>query len=253
MRVRLARGKEGRRDAGVEPFELRLLFADRFVGDADRDDLPVSGEGRSRLESQRELGPAEGVGPAGVHRAAVDGRTVGVDSRRQVDRDDVEAEAFQLFDDLASQAARAAHDSGAEHRVDDERRPVEQAPRPAPGRGVRSLDDRDFRFPRGLEVGRGIALEPIGRAEEDDVNVDTATDQVACDDEAVAAVVALAAQNDSPRRPVFSSQANFISVVAGVFWGMAIFGEEPSLWIWASLVLLVAALLLALPRRDSGC
>ena len=52
--------------------------------------------------------------------------------------------------------------------------------------------------------------------------------------------------------PVFSSQANFISVVAGVFWGMAIFGEEPSVWIWASLVLLVAALALALPRRDSA-
>ena len=50
--------------------------------------------------------------------------------------------------------------------------------------------------------------------------------------------------------PVFVSQANFITVTAGVFWAMLLHGERPSAWLWVSLAFLVASLfLLVIGRR----
>jgi drug/metabolite transporter (DMT)-like permease len=42
--------------------------------------------------------------------------------------------------------------------------------------------------------------------------------------------------------PVFVSQANFVTVVAGVLWAMTLLGERPGTWLWASLLLLIASL-----------
>lgn len=42
--------------------------------------------------------------------------------------------------------------------------------------------------------------------------------------------------------PVFVSQANFITVVAGVVWSMALLGERPGPWLWLSLILLIGSL-----------
>jgi drug/metabolite transporter (DMT)-like permease len=51
--------------------------------------------------------------------------------------------------------------------------------------------------------------------------------------------------------PVLVSLTNFIGVVAGVGWGMLIFGERPTAWVIGSLGLLVLALALTIPfRRD---
>jgi drug/metabolite transporter (DMT)-like permease len=50
--------------------------------------------------------------------------------------------------------------------------------------------------------------------------------------------------------PVFVSQANFVTVVAGVAWGMTLHGEKPGAWLWLSVVLLIASLfMLTRPRR----
>jgi drug/metabolite transporter (DMT)-like permease len=52
--------------------------------------------------------------------------------------------------------------------------------------------------------------------------------------------------------PVFVSQANFIAIVAGVLWAIALLGERPSQWIWVSLALLVGSLaLLAIGGRKA--
>jgi len=52
--------------------------------------------------------------------------------------------------------------------------------------------------------------------------------------------------------PVFVSQANFVTVFAGVIWGMTLLGERPSPWLWASLVLLIGSLaVLAGSRRKT--
>ena len=53
--------------------------------------------------------------------------------------------------------------------------------------------------------------------------------------------------------PVFVSQANFITVIAGVLWAMLLHGERPGAWLWVSLVFLVASLfLLVIGRRTAG-
>ncbi|MEM7222137.1 MAG: DMT family transporter [Pseudomonadota bacterium] len=48
--------------------------------------------------------------------------------------------------------------------------------------------------------------------------------------------------------PVFASQTAYIITIAGVLWGMALFGERHSPWIWAALALMLAGLSLVRPR-----
>ncbi len=49
--------------------------------------------------------------------------------------------------------------------------------------------------------------------------------------------------------PVFSSQVAYAVTLAGVLWGMALFGERHSPWIWLSLALMLAGLALVTPRK----
>jgi len=48
---------------------------------------------------------------------------------------------------------------------------------------------------------------------------------------------------------VFSSQVGYIVTLTGVFWGMLIFEESPSLWIWLSLLAMIIGLALVTPRE----
>lgn len=50
--------------------------------------------------------------------------------------------------------------------------------------------------------------------------------------------------------PVFTSQAAYVVTLAGVFWGIVIFGEEHSSWIWSALLLLMIGITLVRPRKD---
>ncbi|MHA1152938.1 MAG: DMT family transporter [Alphaproteobacteria bacterium] len=49
--------------------------------------------------------------------------------------------------------------------------------------------------------------------------------------------------------PVFASQVAYAVTLAGVLWGMALFGERHSPWIWLSLALMLAGLALVAPRK----
>ena len=51
--------------------------------------------------------------------------------------------------------------------------------------------------------------------------------------------------------PVFASQTAYIVTLSGVFWGILIFGEKHSIWIWASLVSMLIALALVTPRKEA--
>lgn len=44
--------------------------------------------------------------------------------------------------------------------------------------------------------------------------------------------------------PIYTSHANYFMVVSGVAWGMLLFGERPSSWMWLSAALLIASLYL---------
>ena len=50
---------------------------------------------------------------------------------------------------------------------------------------------------------------------------------------------------------VFSSQVGYIVTLTGVFWGMIIFGENPSFWIWLSLCAMIVGLALVTPRKKT--
>ena len=50
--------------------------------------------------------------------------------------------------------------------------------------------------------------------------------------------------------PVFAAQTAYVVTVSGVIWGMVIFDETHSLWIWASVVLLMTGLVLVTPRKE---
>jgi drug/metabolite transporter (DMT)-like permease len=49
---------------------------------------------------------------------------------------------------------------------------------------------------------------------------------------------------------VFASQAGYIVTISGVFWGIGIFGESHSLWVWGALAVMIIGLALVKPRED---
>lgn len=49
--------------------------------------------------------------------------------------------------------------------------------------------------------------------------------------------------------PVFASQTAYSVTIAGVLWGMVIFDEQHSLWVWASLAVMLAGLALVNPKK----
>ena len=51
--------------------------------------------------------------------------------------------------------------------------------------------------------------------------------------------------------PVFTSQTAYLITVAGVLWGMALFNERHSAWIWSAMVLMCAGVALV-TRRPRG-
>jgi drug/metabolite transporter (DMT)-like permease len=48
--------------------------------------------------------------------------------------------------------------------------------------------------------------------------------------------------------PVFTSQVANVVTLCGVLWGIALFGEQHSAWVWLSLATMMAALTLVAPR-----
>ncbi len=49
--------------------------------------------------------------------------------------------------------------------------------------------------------------------------------------------------------PVFASQTAYVVTLSGVAWGIALFGEQHSAWIWLSLIVMLAGLALVTPRK----
>lgn len=48
--------------------------------------------------------------------------------------------------------------------------------------------------------------------------------------------------------PVFASQMAYVVTLSGVFWGMIVFSEEHSHWIWAALAVMMIGLFLVTPK-----
>ena len=52
--------------------------------------------------------------------------------------------------------------------------------------------------------------------------------------------------------PVFASQTAYVVTLSGVFWGIIIFNDEHSLWVWLSLGVMMLALALVTPKKDKS-
>ena len=52
--------------------------------------------------------------------------------------------------------------------------------------------------------------------------------------------------------PVFASQTAYVVTLSGVLWGIMIFNDEHSLWVWLSLGVMMLALALVTPRKDKS-
>ncbi len=52
--------------------------------------------------------------------------------------------------------------------------------------------------------------------------------------------------------PVFASQMAYLVTVSGVAWGIALFGEQHSGWIWTAMLVMIAGLALVQPREASS-
>lgn len=51
--------------------------------------------------------------------------------------------------------------------------------------------------------------------------------------------------------PVFASQTGYLVTLGGVVWGMVLFGETHSSWVWASVVTMIMGMALVSPRKTS--
>ncbi len=52
--------------------------------------------------------------------------------------------------------------------------------------------------------------------------------------------------------PIFASQVGYIVTVCGIVWGIVIFGEVHSAWIWVAFVLMMLGLICVSPRKTSS-
>ncbi len=50
--------------------------------------------------------------------------------------------------------------------------------------------------------------------------------------------------------PLFASQTGYIVTLSGVIWGMVLFKESHSLWVWASLITILLGLALVTPKKS---
>jgi drug/metabolite transporter (DMT)-like permease len=51
--------------------------------------------------------------------------------------------------------------------------------------------------------------------------------------------------------PVFASQCAYVVTISGVIWGMIIFSEQHSVWIWISIVIMLFGLVLVIPDKEA--
>ena len=49
--------------------------------------------------------------------------------------------------------------------------------------------------------------------------------------------------------PVFASQTGYVVTVGGMIWGMALFGETYTPWVWTSLFVIIFGVILVAPRK----
>ena len=50
---------------------------------------------------------------------------------------------------------------------------------------------------------------------------------------------------------VFASQCAYAVTISGVIWGIIVFSEQHSIWVWSSVVVMLFGLALVLPAKET--
>ena len=52
--------------------------------------------------------------------------------------------------------------------------------------------------------------------------------------------------------PVFASQCAYVVTISGVIWGIIVFSEQHTVWVWASVIVMLLGLVLVTPDPGSA-
>lgn len=168
----------------------RRDFADRLGREPDLRDRKLCATFRARIGNVSELCVTESDGERGAHRDAHDRAAVGIDSRRDIDRDDRRANRVHPLDRRACNSTHRSVQSGAENSVDDRARP--RSIRRFQIGFVGRLHDHAARADELVVRSQRIAFKITAPSQKRDSNLDSTLDQPPRRDHRVAAVVALA-------------------------------------------------------------
>jgi len=172
-----------------------LELVDDVIGNADVGDDHVAGVRFGRRQHQRQLGCAERHRDRGFDRCADLVGGIGAHPRWQVDRHDRHAGLVDVGDDSLHEAGERRRQAGAEDRIDDQivsgNLGAVELPRLFVGDLHHGLSD----VAEDRQIGARVAFHFAERADDEDRHVEAALLQRAGHHEAVAAVVALAADD----------------------------------------------------------
>ena len=180
----------------LEPRPLELV--DHRRRDADVGDHEIAAVGVGGRQDQRNLRRRQRHRHRRLDRLPVELVRVRRHAGRQIDGDDRHAEPVDVGDDRLEQAGQRPVEAGADDRVDDQVALGDLAEVQLPLLRVGDLHDGEADAAEDLEVDARVAADVADAAEQEHRRLDAALRQRPRDDEAVAAVVAAAAQHARP-------------------------------------------------------
>jgi hypothetical protein len=192
--------------------KLTQNLADEFAGASDVGDGDFTGvRFRSWIREPCFFGDeGDGVVRADAGPEGLAG--VAIHAAREVDGEDGRTPGIDSVDDLIEGFTRWVRQAGAEHGVDNQRRP--RGTDKAPGSGG---DAKQFHRLNDFEVDKGIALIFIGVTEQKNGDFRAAIVKMPRDSQAVTAIVAATTQNGDGAVATSQAQGKIRRSAGGIF------------------------------------
>ena len=196
VRIRLPRADEHTHLIARHELHARTIQRlDDFGGNADVGHHHLAGLLLRRRQDERQLRRTERNRHRRFDAVANQIRRVGRHARRHVDGHDRNARPVDVGHDRFVDAGERGLEARPKERVDDQRVPGNFREVQLPLTLVGNLDDRDAKTAEDLQVDPGIAFDLGDLPDDEHRDFDAALMERARDNEAVAAVVALSAED----------------------------------------------------------
>jgi len=202
--VLLAREEEAAHIIGRQQIQGVFRNIEQEIRRADGHRVQIPRVDAGVAQDQARFGRGEGHGEVGEHRGLHRAVFVGEQAGGQVHGHHRRRRIVDGADDIGLEPIRRLAEPGAEERVHDEMERLQVLAERF--QAVRRGDIRDGDvpvIPDDLQVDPGVARDPVGAADDVDVGGDPAQEQVPGNHEAVAAVVAPAADHADVERVEF--------------------------------------------------